>query len=146
MRMILVVAAMLVGNAHGQSMYRCEVDGVIVFSHLPCAQEQIDEHENRPNQRQRTEPGQTLEPVSETHSGQISQLDIHAYCEDMRQASGSFQVRDDCLDSERSARDRVLHHRIPPEVIAYCNPVGELSGSYQIMEACIRHETAARQD
>lgn len=55
----------LAGIVQAQSVYRCVVEGVTVFSSTPCDQEQIDRHASQQAERRAVQP-QTRQQGSQT--------------------------------------------------------------------------------
>jgi hypothetical protein len=127
----------LAGSVDAQPVYRCKVDGATQIQNWPCGEE-------KPDGRMRTvEESRSQAVVHPTHIKPAA-LNITAYCEDLRDASGSYRLRNHCIERETEAKDRVTRMAIPPEITVYCNRLGEQSGSYRLMEHCIEREIEAK--
>ena len=135
MRAMIVVMVLLAGSAVA-AIYRCEVDGVTQIQNWPCDQPGPTQTDTAPISAPR-------QPERRQLLGQPVTLDIRAHCESLRRQSGSYRLRNHCLESQAEARDRVNRMAIPIEVANYCNRLGERSGSYTLLEHCIKREIEA---
>lgn len=68
---LVFLLALLSGNIYAQSVYRCQVDGELIFSQIPCATD-AKEHRLIPGSGSTTGPTEAFKEVMREHDYQVA--------------------------------------------------------------------------